>query len=489
MKNPENSMTWEKNKKFLFLCSLLLCAFLYFSIDALFRPLWFDEALTLLEFVTRPRLMDIYRCYEIPNNHIIFNIILKLWMSIHEKLFSISDFSFRIFSFSVSLSTIFYLFTRWKKIMGTYVSFIIVLALICSMPFEIYCVAIRGYMLSFLLTALSFDFCASWLKKQKLLYAVLFFSASLLSVGTMPSNLIALCAILIYFFPFRDIHKAFRYPYIIVALLPATALICFYAPIYSKFIKIFSLKEGCGNHFMVILSVYGAFIVSFLPLLIPAATAGSRRLFRKAHIIRSIPVLLIIALPLPFIFMKTPAPFPRIFFPLWPVWLIILGLGLKSFLCLRGLRMEKHKLLIFISVSLCVLIWGLIQKQTKAGFSTYLSDKNSLDDYFQPYYQKNFDPPSVVKEIAKRVKENPMPIYATFQADPYSLVFYGKLLDVPDWRYDNPRENAKKLESGNALAVVHNDDEIEKLKEKSGAKKAFLIKSFGYQKLYQLSLE
>ena len=43
------------------------------------RELWFDEALTLLNFVLPLDLGKIYFSYTIPNNQIVYSMMLKLW--------------------------------------------------------------------------------------------------------------------------------------------------------------------------------------------------------------------------------------------------------------------------------------------------------------------------------------------------------------------------------------------------------------------------
>ena len=46
----------------------------------LFRMLWFDEVLTVNLLMKLP-LHRIYFAYEIPNNHIVFTLLEKLWYS------------------------------------------------------------------------------------------------------------------------------------------------------------------------------------------------------------------------------------------------------------------------------------------------------------------------------------------------------------------------------------------------------------------------
>lgn len=66
---------WSRRLPFCVTLLLLLSSFTY-----LFRPFWFDEVLTLDNFVMRPPLSRIYFLYEIPNNHIVFSMLEKVWI-------------------------------------------------------------------------------------------------------------------------------------------------------------------------------------------------------------------------------------------------------------------------------------------------------------------------------------------------------------------------------------------------------------------------
>ena len=43
------------------------------------RELWFDEALTLTNFMLPLKLEEIYFNYTIPNNQIVYTMLLKVW--------------------------------------------------------------------------------------------------------------------------------------------------------------------------------------------------------------------------------------------------------------------------------------------------------------------------------------------------------------------------------------------------------------------------
>ena len=71
-----------KAEKFAPLLLLLICTL---SAEALLnRPLWFDEALTVLNFALLETPDKIYHSYIIPNNQIVHTILLHWWI----KLFS-----------------------------------------------------------------------------------------------------------------------------------------------------------------------------------------------------------------------------------------------------------------------------------------------------------------------------------------------------------------------------------------------------------------
>ena len=53
---------------------------LYSLLPALERDLWFDEALTLMNFAMLPSATEIYRQYVIPNNQILHTILLHMYL-------------------------------------------------------------------------------------------------------------------------------------------------------------------------------------------------------------------------------------------------------------------------------------------------------------------------------------------------------------------------------------------------------------------------
>ncbi|MDD5727771.1 MAG: hypothetical protein PHV59_04320, partial [Victivallales bacterium] len=97
---------------------IVLCAFIPTVREAIFRDLWFDEALTVREFMFLPSLKAVYFAYVIPNNHIIYTILLKLWNELYLSLPFISsrcapDLYWRLFTVLTSVLLLAVIFSRW----------------------------------------------------------------------------------------------------------------------------------------------------------------------------------------------------------------------------------------------------------------------------------------------------------------------------------------------------------------------------------------
>ena len=124
-----------KVEKFALLTILLLFAI---SIRGLLnRPLWFDEALTVLNFALLETPAKIYHSYIIPNNQIIHTVFLHWWI----KYFSF-DF-LRLFPFICGILCLYFLW-QMRRRNGNAATFIALSTLATSFPFAIYGTALRG---------------------------------------------------------------------------------------------------------------------------------------------------------------------------------------------------------------------------------------------------------------------------------------------------------------------------------------------------------
>ena len=442
-------------KSFLAAAALLILA-LYFTRDGVFRPLWFDEALTVMNFMALPGPAEIYHNYVIPNNHIIYTILLKFWSYAYQPVVAF-DVYLRLFSLVITFAAFAIMFFRWKKQCGIWPVALVCACFAFSLPFGIYSVAVRGYMLSFLLVLIALEFARGWIAGPGWKNGTAYFIVSLLAVGTIPSNIIALGAVVLCLAEFPLSNRKFILRFVFLAIIPLLALALFYLPVSRGVARIMALKEGWTDGVAAMTVLYLSWAISFLPALIAvilAAPLSVKHSWRRALI-----AVLVLALPAPFFLVLSPAPFPRVFFSIWPVWMYLLCRGLGHLFALARLKHCRlaAKLLPAILAG-AVFTCGMAQQEFKEYLSAKYVGQQALDDFFYPYYMKDsFNPFDAVKSLQVQGEAEPAAkIYVSFNADPYSIVFYGKMLGVsPDvWLFDNPRGKVLSIENNCRRAIL-----------------------------------
>ena len=491
-------MSEIKNKRAKILLSLYLapvCAALYFCSNALFRDAWFDESLTVLNFMLKPSAWAIYNSYVIPNNQILYTIVLKYWVTINSMLGPTATYVFRMPSFFSALGVLALICFCWRKRIGTPAAIITGIALGCSIPFMIYGTAIRGYMLSLLLLGGAMEFAFVLRRDGRWPSALGYLLCSFMAVLTIPSNIIALGAIFLLVISEARKIKLISLRTIFLASVPIITLLVAYLPIWRNARKILALREGWSGSSDVIASVYLAVIFSLLPLLVMAMIGFSKRLTSgRFDYLKWGCRLMIVALPLPFIFARDPAPFPRVFFTMWCVWLYLLSLGTADFLVLLKKRFKLPvKKLYGMGAVIAFLIfgWGLFQRVEALEISEKVLKIQQTDDYFSPYYmRKSFKPLKTIKEIRKQCQGNMIPVYISFDADPWSIIFYARMqgMDVRQFGFDNPMFKIDVLPPV-ALAILHDSDDIQQLRERYNVKSIELLSDQGFQKIYLVKSE
>ena len=453
---------------------VVLCGFILGVRDALFRELWFDEALTVGEFMYLPTIAAIYRNYVIPNNHIVYTIFLKFWNEFYSTNFSL-DFYWRLFTVLTAAITIGVMFQRWRKRYGIITLSLVLFAFTYSLPFEIYATALRGYMLSMLWIVLSFEFARVWVFKAKWHVGLGYFVFCLLALGTIPSNLFALAGIVIFFFPYFGFKKVLKWKFIYLAAAPLVAAALFYLPLSWRVAEILKLNEGWDSKFDVIRIVYSSFMIAFLPLII-AAVAGGIIYLRRVKNRRFLWTLLILLIPLPLIFLRNPAPFPRVFVTLWPLWILLICIGMRH---LEASVRSQNKRFIMAGVLLAGCIgWGMFCHSYRAPLAKVFHGEQHLDDFFNPYYMAPEHAPwSLIQKIKKDAGDNEITVYLSFNAEPCVIGLYSRIagIDSINWIFDMPPPRAKvsNLAPGTWIVIKNFEfmrGELEEIKKRFGIK-------------------
>ncbi len=480
----------SRRKNSFLTASALFIVALYFTRDGIFRPLWFDEALMIMNFMALPGPVEIYHNYVIPNNHIIYTILLKFWSQLYQPVIAF-DVYLRLFSLVITLAAFGVMFFRWKKQSGILATALVCACFAFSLPFGIYSVAVRGYMLSFLLVVMALEFARQWISGPNWKNGAAYFIVSLLAVGTIPSNIIALGAVVLCFAEFPLKNRKFLARFIFLAIIPLMALALFYLPISRGVAKVMALKEGWHDGVAAMTALYLSWAVSFLPVIAAVIFVVPLILKRKSSRRKALITVLVLLLPAPFFLILSPAPFPRVFFAVWPVWMYLLCRGLGHLFALT--RLNKHKpLLLLIVLTGAVFACGTAQQEIKEYLSTKYVGQQALDDFFCPYYMKeSFNPFDAVKSLqVQGATEQPAKIYISFNADPYSIIFYGKMLGIPQdvWLFDNPRGKVLSLDNNCRRAILAGSGDESAFSGRFKGKNLEPVSAgTGFQRIYSIS--
>ncbi len=414
---------------------------------ALGRELWFDEALTVTNFMLPYSVAEIYFHYLIPNNQIVYTILLKCWNALDGGFFDPVAF-WRLLSLGCALGAVAVLWKLRRKLDGgqRYPAVIALTAFTLSGAWTIYATALRGYAASWLWIAVAlygawriFHGAQSW--RGWLLYG----AGVLAAVGTVPTNLLAAGGVVAYALPWC--RRKFWQDGRVYALagLPLLLLVFFYAPIAGAFLSTFRLGEGFPSRAGALGITYGMIAATFgiwLGLAFAKVNAQDGRDWIRQTVW---------LLPAVAIFALHRAPFPRVFSPL----LVILAMMIADGAAAVAAQWSVRRKLSWVGVWGAVQIgWLLLMPQVLS--HTGLSAEQ--DDFFRPWYmEKNYSIRETVAELRKLPAKPP--VYLSFSSDPCPLLFYAALSDTRrDFRADLPYGSVNQLPAGTLCVLARGED-------------------------------
>ncbi|MBO4632858.1 MAG: hypothetical protein J5858_13120 [Lentisphaeria bacterium] len=463
-----------------------------FSASAqMFRMLWFDEVLTV-DLLMKLPFFRIYFAYEIPNNHIVFTLLEKLWFGAVSSCIGFSYYYFRIIPMLCGAAAIFLLTRLLIHKSGLAAGILIPAVFAVSSVFAVYATAIRGYMTGFLLTVLAMRCAENIIKTARKRDYPFYFLLSVFAVGTTPTNLAALAGIMLYFLPagMRHGRNGIR-KLIFLAVAPVFALMLFYFPIREKFFGCIRLGEGWNSTASAIYTFYTGALFPLAGLLV-FCIAGMVYVWWKIPRLRwnCICGLLIVLMPLgAYLVMRVP-PFPRVFFPLLAVWLVLAAHALNAFFRLFRNRKTAVWAVFLLQGIFCAVFFQ--DRAQKAGDFLYGSDGRA-DDYIAPYYARTSFTPNLLLEYLRRKyrQEGDFRVFAAFNADPPSLFFAGNILDFPEGilltdTLNRPKTVRLQDYPGPKYLICGSRGELEMMLNRFGFRSAVPEKQFGIQCLYRV---
>ncbi len=453
---PENEVIDKRILK-IGIPSLLCVAMSFFAGAWLLRDFWFDEALTVLNFALLPSAGAIYRSYVIPNNQIVYTWMLHFWIGLQPENVA-PDLWMRLLSFFLGLGTLIALFSFFRVRLGKWNLAVGLAALGCSPPFLLYATAVRGYMAGAFFVVLTLHFALNFSVFGRVRDGVLYFIGALLTLGTIPSNLVALAGVGLYVLPCCG-TKFYRRPrFWYLAAAPFLAGLLFYAPIADGFLRVARLGEGWREPFGVLQALLAAVIGSFGMLLLPGVAVcirGVRKCFFRLRSVR----IAIWLLPVPAVLLLPVAPFPRVFFPLFMLFVLLLVGGVRDLSALNcRLRRRWHPVFWYGGLLLLVFGWAAVFQlpALRSEFSRRCGG-TGRDDFFYPYYLRPAHSPfGTARELAKiPAGKRPDFVYLSFASDPWPLMFYSRLngFDPKEFLFDGPRGRVSFLPTGSIVIL------------------------------------
>ncbi len=456
---------------------LLLAGAALMLLPHLGRDLWFDEALTVLQFAVLPDAAAICRNYVIPNNQIVHTILLHHWM----QLVPPENTLLRIFPMLTALAAAGGLWAGFRRRLGAWPLGIALTAWILSVPFAIYGTALRGYMLSAFWIALALRAACHAAENRRYRDLAWWAVWCFLAVGTIPTNLLGLCAAVLYAAPFFG-KKFWKTGYFwFFAWIPLVMLGIFYLPILPRFLGCCRLGEGWHDHGRAAVAVLLPVGVTFaVPMLLSLAVC--RRWFRRREaLLRGLIWLQASAVVLIF----SVAPFPRTFFPLFPVYVILLAGGLRHGMAVLP---PKRRKMAAWTAFLLTLVWGwAASSPCFLNVCSRLSGGPEQDDYFLPYcMEKSFSPSRIAGEVLKLDPDRTGKVFASFRADPWSMLFALLQRGAPAEYcvFDGPRRKVDTLPD-RAMILLHREEDPAPFAARFGGR-LVLPTEYGRSVLYQL---
>ena len=419
------------------------------------RELWFDEALTLINFVLGKNPWEIYNSYFIPNNQIIYSIMLNIWDFLYCGLPDITVY-WRILSLGCALGMLAILLHIRQKIdHGRFFPAVLVLtAMTISMPFVNYATALRGYGASWLFGAMALWGLYQITCEKKHSGWLLYGAGVLLAAGTVPTNLLLLAAVLVYALEWLD--KPFwrdRRFYIaggILLILP----VIFYGFIANDFLNTFKLGEGfrsCGGAIAVTAGMYascfGLLLIFIFADIFSVRKSPGGYLRYTIWFFPAAPILLLHAVP-----------FPRVFVTLLPV-LAMLLIDQIAWCTQKNWRHAQLTILFLLAVCTQLLLipcgWQAVKKLHLSRYE---------DDFFLPWYMY---PGYQISQTAETVRNFPeyKTVFLSFSSDPASILFY--LNKTMPLAVDLPNNSVRSLNKG-AVLVLRKDEDPASVGERFG---------------------
>ena len=456
---------------------VILVLFLLRVGDWFLSELWFDEIITLNDFVIGPpghAFANVFTRYTVANNHPLFSAVGWVWLRLLGM--HLNEFLLRLPSLAFSLCALLAILFSWQRWLGKRGAAVCALVMAFSPVYAAFAWQFRGYALAMFLSVLAVSGAMWWREGSRLHGGLLLGSALLCLPATIPANLV-LAASLLLFVAFCQpgpsaCNKRLKHALQCWPLALAVVAGCMpYFIVWHKFRKVMSQTDGwesgllvAGHWGLAVLAHGGAVIVLAAVWWFTSDRQGSRSAVR-ASLQWGACLLLPAAVALG---VSDPAPFPRVFLPLLP------PLTFAAFLAFRDTGVwSRYSALVLLGA---VLVNGFVWE--RAG--TYLARKRMRagkypQNLLQQYYRGSESIRTSMRSLAETMPsvEGLMAI-STFH-DVLTVRYYLQLEGVPvsnvaapGWNLDPGWLRRARDPEMNVVAIALTAERARQLMRKTG---------------------
>lgn len=420
---------------------IVLALFLARTMHWAISELWYDEVITLSDFVLgQTSLLGVFRSYPVANNHILFSAVEWIWLRFVD--FNLCEHILRLPSLLFSVFALLTVMFGWRKWLGVRMACVCGFAFAVCPVFTGFAYQMRGYALSMLLVTLTVPGVMEIVSGNRVRGLWLHGICTFLLPLVIPTNIlvvaanVAFIAVMTGRLPLRR-----RLALLLLVALPGILGAAYYLTILDKFRAVMAQTAGWNNRWeltgnlgLAVLAHGGVFALLFLRVLV--------RHFRKAAPLRNDaglePVLRWLACcaaAIAFLILVSPkAPYPRVFLAFLPI---------VSFCLFRGLRhcCELRNVGMLLRIGMVVLNGFVWERAATWLTARQMAEGQHPQNLIQQYYRGSLDLRGLVAEIARMSSSSPQAMVMTDAYDFPTFRYYWVRFNLPTGAVFTNRED------------------------------------------------
>jgi hypothetical protein len=409
--------------------------FLARLVDWMTSDVWFDEALTINGHVVNRTLREVVTQYPAANHHVLFSVILWLWVRAIEPY--LGEWLMRVPCALFAATMVVLPLLHWRRWLGQRAAIACSLTLAASLIVAGFGWQLRGYSLSMLLGALATGGVMELIDGSRRRGLILCLPAALMLPLVIPTNVLLLAALGATLIWARPRSVPWRL-WILRTLLPIAATTAlgsaYYLTVWTDFRRVLAHAEGWPSVVAVARAWMVAAVAHFGPVLLPfawchrwlrsARTTSAPQRETSAAAVADItlawkflaPILVFCALLL--VFMR-PAPFPRTFLVCLPT------ATFAVFLACRGsvVWSRVSPALVAGAMALNGLTW---QYATDRVTADELRHGEHAQDLVKEYYRGRHDVSAVTEALVANNLGERLVLLTGFHEFPATQFYWGR---------------------------------------------------------------